>query len=119
MRWILLCALVGAGSALQLPVVGRAPQPTLRRTASLVMQEATPPEAPPPEPTSDSYGNFYDDEKEDAVLQAKPDISESMRARLIKEQRGIGADPNAKSPFLLVFGAVGVFVVLGALSVNM
>ena len=29
-----------------------------------------------------------------------------------------GADPNSKSPFLLAFAAVGVFVVLGALAVK-
>ena len=38
--------------------------------------------------------------------------------RLINESRGLGADPNQKNPFLLVFAGVGVFVVLGALAVN-
>ena len=42
-----------------------------------------------------------------------------MRARLLKEQQGLGADSNSKNPFLLVFAGVGVFVILGALAVNM
>ena len=68
---------------------------------------------------SEGYETFYDDEKEDAVLAAKPPISDSMRARLLKEQQGLGADSNSKNPFLLVFAGVGVFVILGALAVNM
>jgi hypothetical protein len=69
--------------------------------------EATPQPAPP-------KGDFYDDERVDAVLASKPEISNSMREKLINESRGLGADPNAQNPFLYVFGAVGIFVVLGA-----
>ena len=65
------------------------------------------------------YTTFYDDEKEDAVMAAKPAISNSMRERLINESRGLGADPNQKNPFLPVFFGFGVFVILGALAVNM
>jgi len=69
-------------------------------------------------------GALYDDEIEDTPIvykdgQQKPGISTSMRDRLINESRGLGADPNAKNPFLYAFGAVGVFVVLGALAINM
>ena len=39
-----------------------------------------------------------------------------MRDKMIAESRGLGADPNAKNPFLPVFFGVGVFVVLGALT---
>ena len=48
----------------------------------------------------------------------QPEISNAMRERLINESRGLGADPGSKNPFLLVFFGVGVFVVLGALAVN-
>merc|ERR1719203_2197610 len=61
------------------------------------------------------YTTLYDDE---ATTFKSRDISDNMRARLIKEQQGIGTDPNQKSPFLAVFAGVGVFIVLGALSVN-
>ena len=80
-------------------------------------EEATPGQA--------GYQTVYDDESDpDAPIKyadgtKKPDISNSMREKLIKESRGLGADPGAKNPFLLVFGGVGVFVVLGALAVNM
>lgn len=60
-------------------------------------------------PTTDGAGNFYD---EDNPL-PKKEISDAMRKRLLNEQRAIGADSGSKNPFLLVFGAVGVFVVLG------
>jgi hypothetical protein len=70
------------------------------------------------------YQTYYDDETGDEPIKyadgsKKPEISSSMRERLINESRGLGADPSAKNPFLLVFGGVGVFVVLGALAVNM
>jgi hypothetical protein len=42
-----------------------------------------------------------------------------MKERLIRESAGLGADPNQKNPFLPVFFGVGVFVLLGALAVNM
>ena len=43
----------------------------------------------------------------------------TMKERLIRESAGLGADPNQKNPFLPVFFGVGVFVLLGALAVNM
>ena len=46
-------------------------------------------------------------------------LSSSMRARLLDEQRALGADPNTKNPYLYVVGAVAVFIALGALAVNM
>ena len=49
----------------------------------------------------------------------QPQISNAMRDKLINESRGLGADPGAKNPFLPVFFGVGVFVMLGALAVNM
>jgi len=61
-------------------------------------------------------GDFYDDEK---PMVEKPALSNSMRDRLINESRGLGADPNSKNPFLPVFLGVGVFVILGALAVNL
>lgn len=72
-----------------------------------------------------SDGALYDDQiPEGAEVvytsgQKKPGLSDNMRKRLLSEQRGIGADPNSKNPFLLVFAGVGVFVVLGSLAVNM
>jgi len=104
-----------------------APSPAVRaplRRIATVMQAEPPPaqsesEQPLAPAESEGYATFYDDEKEDEVLQAKPQLSNTMRERLIKEQRGLGADPNAGNPFLLVFGGVGVFVILGALAVNM
>ena len=80
----------------------------------LVSEEATPA----------GYQTFYDDESgNDPIKYAdgtrKPEISTSMREKLINESRGLGADPGAKNPFLFVFGGVGVFVLLGALAVNM
>ena len=67
---------------------------------------------------------LYDDEIVDEAITytdgtKKPEISNAMRDRLINESRGLGADPNAKNPFLYAFGAVGVFVCLGALAINM
>ena len=46
-------------------------------------------------------------------------LSNTMKDRLIRESAGLGADPNQKNPFLPVFFGVGVFVLLGALAVNM
>lgn len=63
-------------------------------------------------PAADGAGNFYDDERP----MQKKEISDTMRKRLLNEQRAIGADSGSKNPFLLVFGAVGVFVVLGYLA---
>lgn len=65
-----------------------------------------------------AYKTFYDDEKEDAVLAAKPPVSDAMRKRLLSESRGLGADPNAKNPFLPVFFGVGIFVLLGAIATS-
>jgi hypothetical protein len=61
-----------------------------------------------------SSGAMYDDD----MPELGPGISDSMKERLIKESRGLGADPNSKNPFLLVFVGVGVFVLLGAVAVN-
>ena len=70
------------------------------------------------------YQTFYDDESGNEPIKyadgsKKPEISNSMREKLINESRGLGADPGAKNPFLFVFGGVGVFVLLGALAINM
>ena len=83
---------------------------------AVVSEEAT--------PQQEGYATFYDDESgEEPIKYAdgtkKPEISNSMREKLINESRGLGADPSAKNPFLLVFGGVGAFVLLGALAVNM
>ena len=48
-----------------------------------------------------------------------PALSNTMRDKMIAESRGLGADPNAKNPFLGAFFGVGVFVVLGALAINL
>jgi len=93
-------------------------------SAPLLMADEAPEESSaveevPAAQAAGAYETFYDDEREDAVLAQKPEISNSMRDRLIKESRGLGADPNAKNPFLPVFFGVGVFVILGALAVNM
>ena len=63
----------------------------------------------------------YDDEVADGPVTytdgtKKPELSNTMREKLINESRGLGADPNQKNPFLIVFVAVGVFVVAGALT---
>mgnify|MGYP007078186544 CR=1 FL=1 len=68
------------------------------------------------EGVAEDGADFYDDDK---PIIEKPPVSNAMRERLINEARGVGADPNSKSPFLPVFFGVGVFVVLGALAVNM
>ena len=120
MRVLLLLVLAVGASALQLGV-----RPTLNRAAlrsAISMQEEPAAEgAPPPAEAAatDKAGNVYDDEYEDPVLANKPELSNSMRKRLIEESRGLGADPNSKNPFLPVFFGVGVFVLLGALAVNM
>jgi len=72
----------------------------------------------------DTSGDLYDDEiPEEKIVYTdgtkKPELSQTMKDRLINESRGLGADPNQKNPFLGVFAGVGVFVVLGALAVNM
>lgn len=36
------------------------------------------------QPPEEGYQTFYDDEKEDKVLKAKPAISDSMRKRLVR-----------------------------------
>mmetsp|Transcript_65857 Transcript_65857/g.130546 ORF Transcript_65857/g.130546 Transcript_65857/m.130546 type:complete len:163 (-) Transcript_65857:247-735(-) len=70
-------------------------------------------------------GALYDDEipEVDQIVytsgQKKPTLSNTMREKMIAESRGLGADPSAKNPFGAVFIGVGVFVVLGALAVNM
>jgi len=67
-------------------------------------------------------GALYDDEVPEGQQvvytsgEKKPTLSNTMRDKMIAESRGLGADPNAKNPFLPVFFGVGVFVVLGALT---
>jgi len=64
---------------------------------------------------------LYDDEIADGPVNykdgtKKPELSNTMRDKLINESRGLGADPNQKNPFLIVFVAVGLFVLAGAAS---
>ena len=72
-----------------------------------------------------SDGALYDDEipEGDKIVytsgQKKPELSSTMRDKMIAESRGLGADPNAKNPFGVVFIGVGVFVCLGAVAINM
>ena len=44
---------------------------------------------------SDGYQTYYDDER---APPKQPEISNSMRERLINESRGLGADPGSKNP---------------------
>mmetsp|Transcript_2934 Transcript_2934/g.8707 ORF Transcript_2934/g.8707 Transcript_2934/m.8707 type:complete len:132 (+) Transcript_2934:34-429(+) len=120
---VLLCALSGSAGALRVgcSVAGKGTA-TPFRVRPLVLQEPLkkPEEekeesAPPASPSG--YSTVYDDETPPAPR--KDPLSNSMRARLIKEQQGLGGDPNSKNPFLFVFAGVGVFVMLGALAVNM
>ena len=67
-------------------------------------------------PAADAAGNVYDDA---APPPPRDPLSKTMKERLIRESAGLGADPNQKNPFLPVFFGVGVFVLLGALAVNM
>jgi hypothetical protein len=64
---------------------------------------------------------LYDDEVQDGGIRysdgtKKPELSNSMRDKMIAESRGLGADPNQKNPFLIVFVGVGLFVLAGAAS---
>ena len=72
-------------------------------------------QAPPPQQLNRD-GTVYDDV---SPPPKRPELSNSMRERLLKEQRSLGADPNAKNPFLLGVGAVALFIALGALAVNL
>lgn len=68
--------------------------------------------------------DLYDDEIGEGPITysdgtKKAELSSTMRDKLINESRGLGADPNQKNPFLPVFFGVGVFVILGALAVNL
>ena len=74
-----------------------------------------PADATAAEGVASGYTTVYDDESPMAESAA---LSNSMREKLIKGQRTLGADPHSGSPFLAVFGAVGIFVILGALAVN-
>jgi len=71
-----------------------------------------------------SDGALYDDEIPEGTEvvytsgQKKPQLSNTMREKMIAESRGLGADPGAKNPFGAVFIGVGVFVVLGFLASN-
>jgi len=74
----IVCAGVGG---LQLrPMMQLQTTPVLRAVqlsrALPIMQAEQPPE--------EGYQTFYDDEKEDKVLKAKPAISDSMRKRLVR-----------------------------------
>ena len=121
----LVIAFIGTACSLQLGGTRTILRAYPRDTRAAPIMQTEPNEEPakqemPAAPSeSDGYTTFYDDEREDKVLAAKPQISDSMRQRLINEQRAIGADPNSKNPLLLVFGGVGVFVLLGALAVNL
>eukprot|EP00966_Prymnesium_polylepis_P096935 2245807-Prymnesium_polylepis.1 len=114
---LVLLALLGSASALQLGAV-QPRRPQLARLARPIMQEGgapapeTPPEATAEGAPAEGYGTFYDDEKDTAPV--KPALSDNMRQKLLNEQRGLGADTNSKNPFLAVFAGVGVFVLLGA-----
>ncbi|KAL3908659.1 MAG: hypothetical protein SGPRY_009711 [Prymnesium sp.] len=79
--------------------------------------DPSPPEAPAEPEKVEGYQTFYDDERDSAPK--KQGLSDDMKKRLLKEQRGLGADANSKNPFLFVFAGVGVFVLLGALAVSM
>mmetsp|Transcript_44283 Transcript_44283/g.88488 ORF Transcript_44283/g.88488 Transcript_44283/m.88488 type:complete len:126 (-) Transcript_44283:317-694(-) len=119
---LLVLATVASSHALLLPTTRCASSASLivRRSAILMQAEPIKDEAVEAgEAAPEGYATFYDDEKDDAVLAKKPPISDAMRKKLLNEQRGIGADPNSKNPFLFVFAGVGIFVVLGALAVNM
>ena len=64
-------------------------------------------------------GALYDDMVPDGKVTyrdgtKKPELSQTMRDKLINEGRALGADPNQKNPFLYVFAAVGLFVLAGA-----
>ena len=123
MKCSLLCLCLAAASGLQL-----GGSPTLRRPRALAlrMQEEPQGEVPvgirevPVEgaaaPAADTAGNVYDDV---APPPPRDPLSNTMKERLIRESAGLGADPNQKNPFLPVFFGVGVFVLLGALAVNM
>lgn len=112
--------------ALQLSQMIRPAAPQMVRRAALHMQAETPPTEPAADDWADSEGatvneevtgTFYDDEV--VSYKEKPAVSDAMRKKLLNEQRAIGADSNSRNPFLFVFGGVGVFVLLGALAVNM
>lgn len=120
----LVVACVVAAQAFRVP----APAVPLKvRSPSLRMQEAEPPAEP--EDARAAYdaavkaegemaagSTLFDDEK---PFVEKPPISSEMRAKLLKGQQALGSDPNSQNPFLYVFGGVGVFVILGAIAVNM
>ena len=121
LRHVLALLLVCSAAVSAFQLAPMLPRSQLQRPCGLVMQEAPPPDSKPEEETTAAlptggYSTVYDDEVPEDT---KPPVSSSMRDRLIKEQRSMGADPNSGSPFLGVFGAVGVFVILGALAVNM
>ena len=74
------------------------------------------------EASASASGALYDDEIPEGTQitypsgQKKPELSNTMREKLINEGRALGADPNAKNPFLPVFGGFFLLVVLGALT---
>lgn len=138
---VLLLATVASGLQLVAPV-----RPALvrgaARSSALRMQEDTPAAALPDGwkeyKDPESGDTYYSDGKitswekpgveggvgykvPDAALEkeikAERQLSQTMKDKMIAESRGLGADPNQKNPFLPVFIGVGVFVVLGAISV--
>ena len=120
----LLCALLVGADALQLAALK--PRAPMARALALRMADSEPPAEPDARAVYDAAvkaegqveagQTVYDDE---AKFVEKPPISSEMRAKLIKGQQQLGSDPNSQNPFLYVFGGVGVFVVLGAIAVNM
>jgi hypothetical protein len=107
-------------------IVGFNPAPCLPRKRNVMARSVhVTMQAPPPEKSYDDaaseeaasgYEEFYDDEK---PMVEKPPISAEMREKLLKGQQVLGSDPNRKNPFLLVFAGVGLFVILGAIAVNL
>merc|ERR1719231_893559 len=128
----LLLSLLQLTNALRLPAAAAARPLRTRTTGPLRMQADGPAgfdegvelvsstdnasAEKPPAPTG--MQTFYDDEAGMPDIPAKPAVSDAMRQCLLNEQRGLGADANSSNPFLLVFGGVGIFVVLGAIAVN-
>uniref|UniRef100_A0A7S0Q1Q0 Uncharacterized protein n=1 Tax=Coccolithus braarudii TaxID=221442 RepID=A0A7S0Q1Q0_9EUKA len=125
LRMLTLLAIFAPTLALRsLPAIS-SPRSCLSLRRNTLMQTGADGEEPtssPPAPDAKAaepapaYSTVYDDDG--SYVPPKDPLSSSMRARLIREQQSMGADPNKGNPFLLVFGAVGVFVVLGFFAVN-
>ena len=79
-KFLLTIVCAGVGGLQLRPMMQLQTAPVLRAvqlSRALPMMQA---EQPPEE----GYQTFYDDEKEDKVLKAKPAISDSMRKRLVR-----------------------------------